>query len=397
MRKSAAKLIISLGVLIAFSKFTATPILGQAQNLTAYCQQIASLPTPSDNPNPIFQEPKWSELIVTGNKDGRGRLRTGSGSITINSANLPFAKMVADYLEGNFQDEAHRLANINILNSVQFQSYNGPAVELLPQKVADRLRVAYVREIISKINNNITKLEEATFDYTDACGNNPRSIKDLVDVWGLPNPPSLGGNYDNWAKTWQRYWLKIPTVVNYQMQACINFTEPTPAGIVAPSCPSIATNDSIKIGVPDIFRLNQLASVVQQIMVPQQLIQEGVLLERGSNGPEGFGSAIKLYDSNGNPANQVTISPPAEKNQVVGIFPFSFQIWRKLIGKGRTVMSGALPSFINSKDQISLDLTADAKVPISASEELPVYVRWLGGVQNAVIKILESLHPSDLK
>ncbi len=376
------------------------PAFAQAQNFTSYCQSVASLPSPPDGPNPNFTEPKYDDLKRDDNRDSKGKNWQGSGNVTISGGVFPFAKNIADWLEGSYQDEQHRLADLRQLTAVQFQSYNGPAVELLTQAQQDILRVNYVREIMAAIDaNNNTKLAEATFDFADVCGKNPRSVKDLVLAFGMPQPPTQGGDRIKWLQSWQRYWPKIPLSTNPLSQGCITFYKPVFPNLENDVVPSANKNcpveDSVRIGVPDVHRLNNLSTILQNLLVSQQLMGQGTYLpdiDQTANQQAG-GSPLKIYDASGNVANQVTISPSSEKTRVAGVFPTLWPIWKKLIGYGPEVFAGALPGLATKQDLVPAKIEQDAQVSISASENLPIYARFLGGVGNLVASIKKSVFP----
>ena len=121
-----------------------------------------------------------------------------------------FASTNSNFLEGAFQNQEHRQANIIGLNSQDFNTYHAAGQKTAPKIIADDLKVKY----INYVYNNPT-LIESTNTYTDI--NNlgvPKTIYDLVGEFGLPQVPTSTASEEEkalWLATWGKYWEKIPT------------------------------------------------------------------------------------------------------------------------------------------------------------------------------------------
>jgi len=132
-----------------------------------------------------------------------------SFSFTVDFSNLQalFSTTNSNYLEGKFQDDAHRLANIVNLSSQNFNLFHGPGQKTSAKILIDDLRKKYMEYVYNK-----PTLLESTNKYTDIEGKgDPKTIYDLVGEFGLPDPPEANEDRTQWLATWGRYWEKIPT------------------------------------------------------------------------------------------------------------------------------------------------------------------------------------------
>ena len=301
------------------------------QDYIQFCQEIAADPAPPGPTTQGLQEPKWDELDSGGDKttvydnfqiiDVPTKAGQIGGNLSVSNPILPNAKEIADYLEGPFLDEGHRLADFRKLSASQLLSYNGPVVELTPQIVQDRLRRGYVFALVElgkgPFFGSPYKIPDINLLYSDVCGANPRTIFDLVQTWGMPDPPSLKfaglsptqeefqNYFRNWLHTWGKYWPKIPvhdpfgavacdlgdaacrgrypegnnSPPNMRTQGCLVFTrpafgqQPTPEGSDCPQFSNPPSLQVVKLGIPDLARLDTLARFVQQLVSPQQIIR----------------------------------------------------------------------------------------------------------------------------
>jgi hypothetical protein len=402
----------------------ATSVNAQTTNLDQYCEEIKNdaplKKAPNDFPPPFFDEPKWEELDNTSFKTTVSDLFTltdtpieGSGAyggaLSISNLSLPNAKEVSDYLEGRFLDEDHRLADLRKLTSAGNLDYYGRIAKLTPQKVQDRLKAGYVYALVELGKDDGTyKIPDISFLYADVCGNNQRTIYDLVQNWGMPEVtlPTLKENptqadFDRWRHTWGKYWPKIPLhdpggaiscdlndpacqqkfpegvfgqPPNMRSAGCLVFrrgeaTRSTNRDCPPPQPPQIQV---VRLGLPDLFRLDTLARFTQQLLLPQRLLKSYFCKFRGlgnfceknqkvnigncglpqgnteasrlgecgpADGEPGVGgNPIYIYDENGNKVESATIhltggppNSPPEEIRIESKFPYLGITWGKLI------------------------------------------------------------------
>ena len=322
-----------LFLLTTFSLLLTPNVFAQTLDFASYCQQIASDPPPQDFPDPQYRQPEWDELDDTPFKTtvtdtfvmhdfANLYVNPGAygGNLFVSNLLLSNAKEVADYLEGSYLDEDHRHKDLRTLKSGDFQSYFGTVVKLTPQKVQDRLKRGYVYALteLGKRNDGSYKLEDITYTYTDVCNSQDssgrvieRTILDLKQNWGPPDPPSLKESpteedWRQWRHTWGKYWPKIPLhdpgggvacdpvtdaacrrnfpegvltePPNMRSKGCLvfvrNYDPDTNPGPDTDDCPAgTAQAPVIRLGVPDLLRLNTLSRFTQQLLLPQRLLR----------------------------------------------------------------------------------------------------------------------------
>src|SRR3989344_2606714 len=91
----------------------------------------------------------------------------------------------SDYLEGRFQQSSHRDENLLELKSADFNNFHGPAQKAEPKYLSDLEKVKYVHYVYNK-----PEIAESPNKYANIKGLEPKTIKELVDLYGLPVPPS---------------------------------------------------------------------------------------------------------------------------------------------------------------------------------------------------------------
>ncbi len=176
-----------------------------------------------------------------------------------------FAPPTSDYLESDFQEQTHRESNLLNLSSTELNSFHGPGQKAAPRVMVDQLKQKYVKYIYEK-----PEIAESANTYSDISGNNPKTIFDLLESFGEPNPPSLGGNPDSWSETWGLYWEKIPTAVNEFYYGLFRF--PLVIGdaelrqIEEGNCPR---SRAIYFVMPEYFRTTSIANQLNQAIVPK--------------------------------------------------------------------------------------------------------------------------------
>lgn len=339
--------VLSILLLLASFMIHTSTAYAQTLDYSSYCTAIAGDPPPQDSPDRQYREPTWEELDKTGDFkttvtdtfqmiDVPGPAGRG-GRLSSQSLLLPNAKEVADYLEGAYLDEGHRLKDLRTLKSADFQSYFGTVVKLTPQKIQDRLKRQYVHSLAvwGRRPDGSYKTPDINLTYADYCGQNPRTISDLLQAYQFPTPPTSINNptpadYERWFHTWAKYWPKIPLHApggaiscdpysffpglyddsqtascqakfpegvfdqppNMLSQGCLvfrrlaEFGNPPTQDCPPPAPPNLLV---VKLGVPDLLRLDTLARFTQQLLLPQKLMKLYFCKFRAGDGrPEDF-------------------------------------------------------------------------------------------------------------
>jgi len=200
-----------------------------------------------------------------------------------------FGPTNSDYNEGEYQQEDHKNANISELDQVDISKYNGPVQKAGNQVMLDALRIKYVDYIWRNPH-----LQEASDEFTNTNGDNPRSIYEMHHDFGEqlpdldpntsnPTPPSYGGNKNDWQDKWGQYWSKIPTSYSEYYKAYIQFRAQHKAyenqALVNNSgnlidqvlrgahCP-YWIDETIAFVMPEYFRTTATTGQVNQIIVP---------------------------------------------------------------------------------------------------------------------------------
>lgn len=181
-----------------------------------------------------------------------------------------FAPENSNYLEGKYQDEEHKEANVLGFTKADFNNFHGAAEKAAPQVMLDQMRVKYVVYVSSH-----GTLAEAGDEFADINGQNPKTIYDMVTTPGFdnpPNPPSLGGDKSKWEATWGKYWDKIPTAYSEFYQAYIVFRTQHKQPLIAEAlagkrCPYLLDR-TINFVMPEFFRTTSISSQLNQVVVP---------------------------------------------------------------------------------------------------------------------------------
>lgn len=219
----------------------------------------------TDQYTKVVIEPSEFTLTATGN-DGEVVNLSHTFDIQVDFSKLSaiFAASNSNYLESDFQSDSHRSVNTIGQNSQDFNAIHGPAQKIAPQALIDDAKKNYVQYVYDKPG-----LPEASAQYTDLEGNNPKKIYDLVNELGQPEPPA---NTDGtWENGWGKYWDKIPTAVNEYYYGRLKFPEvvgnkelqQVQNGFCPPNPPR-----SVYFVMPGYFRTTSLANQLNQIMVP---------------------------------------------------------------------------------------------------------------------------------
>ena len=423
MRRSAVfgikYFVLSILIFILYTLFLIhnSSVFAQTIDYRPYCQLIAADNNPASEYYPrefgpvSTYEPEWGELDDAKDISGESLKTTVTdsfqmidvpglagrgGRLSSQSLLLPNAKEVADYLEGAYLDEDHRLKDLQTLKSQDFQTYFGTVVKLTPQKVQDRLKMSYIwalavygkRDPRPGIHSdpfdasNPYKLPDINFAYSDVCGQNPRTIPELLRNYLFPNPPSLQNNpteadYERWRHTWGKYWPKIPLHDPGGAVSCNSFnpfdpedqevaacqrlypegTFGQPPNIMSqgclvlrrfeardgpegplPDCPQPNPPNIlvIKLGVPDVFRLDTLARFTQQLLIPQKLFN--LYICKFTEGRGFIGTDPADFCQDGETPEKLGKEAPNQGEQGVGGTPIKiYDPEISILGGGETV------------------------------------------------------------
>lgn len=223
-------------------------------------------PSPAPCTNPLFTDQLTKIVIepkVITASVSRGREDHTSVEFEVDFSQLAaiFAPTNSDYLEGKFQEEAHRTANVLALENSQFNQFHAAGQKAAPKIIVDELKKEYVKYIYDHPH-----LPEASARYTDIKGEGQeKRIYDLIQEFGgLPNPPESGGDRSQWLSTWGQYWEKIPTAVSEFYYGVLTFSV-VKKDIAA--CPDNLRR--IYFVLPEYFRTTSVGNQLNQVIVPK--------------------------------------------------------------------------------------------------------------------------------
>lgn len=181
-----------------------------------------------------------------------------------------FGASNSDYLEGKFQEDNHAKVNLLGTNSSQeFNSFHGPGQKAAPKIMVDTLKKNYVEYVYNK-----PSLPEADNRYTNIKGEDPQRIYELVNRYGLPNPPTASSaNAENqaWLNTWGLYWEKIPTAYSEFYTGYLEFRLAVgnlQLGLIenGKNCPTPIR--TIQFIMPEFWRTTSVSNQLNQVIVP---------------------------------------------------------------------------------------------------------------------------------
>lgn len=177
-----------------------------------------------------------------------------------------FGYPTSDYLEGRFQEPSHRDENILELSGVDFNNFHGAAQKAEPKYLSDLEKVKYVHYVYNK-----PQIAESANKYTDIKGLEPKTIKELVDKYGFPTPPT-SGDRSWWLATWGPYWPKIPTAYNELYKGKLEFavigSQKSFEDLISGNGCASASARTVEFIVPDFGRTTLVADQLNQVVVP---------------------------------------------------------------------------------------------------------------------------------
>lgn len=227
-------------------------------------------------------------IPVTG-KPGDSVPVSRSFTFTVDFSNLQalFSTTNSNYLEGKFQDDSHRLANIIELSGQNFNLFHGPGQKTSAKILVDDLRKKYVEYVYNK-----PTLPESANKYTDIEGKgDPKTIYDLVGEFGLPDPPKANEDRTQWLATWGRYWEKIPTAYSEFYYGKLEFKpavgKKTIQQFEAGKLCLFSLPRVIKFVLPQFWRTTATSDQLNQIIVPiaaQSFRDHGTINQTANSG-----------------------------------------------------------------------------------------------------------------
>ncbi|MBI3341771.1 hypothetical protein HY024_01480, partial [Candidatus Curtissbacteria bacterium] len=106
---------------------------------------------------------------------------------------------------------------------------------------------------------------------------NPKTIYDLVQEFGAPNPPTLSQQQqqnDSWNSTWGKYWAKIPTTWSEFYKAKLDFRpvvgdEDLKKIRDGQMCPIPIRNVEVNFVMPEFFRTTAISDQINRLLAPK--------------------------------------------------------------------------------------------------------------------------------
>lgn len=180
-----------------------------------------------------------------------------------------FAKSNSDFPEGRVQDNDHRFENIQDLNTQDFNLYHGAIQKLSWKTLLDTQKKNYIEYVYEK-----PTLPEANNKYTDVEGSgDPKTVYELVNQFGLPNPPSSSKEKQAWLETWGKYWEKIPTTWSEFYTGALEFRyalgEKQYEGIKNGQCP--VPFQKINFVMPEFYRTTAIADQMNRMLMAREV------------------------------------------------------------------------------------------------------------------------------
>jgi len=218
------------------------------------------------------------ELNTTITKTGRrGELVTvelnQSYPVDFSQLQALFGYTNSDYLEGRFQDPAHKTADLFSLESAKLNSWRGPEQKSTPKLIIDEMKRKYVEYVYTKRDaQNRLSLPESADTIADIAGQNPKTITELVADYGMPFPPQPGQDRSAWLASWGKYWEKIPTSYNELYKGKLEFAvvggEKAYQEIQAGQGCAAYVARTVEFNVPDFGRTTLVSDALNQTVVP---------------------------------------------------------------------------------------------------------------------------------
>lgn len=256
-----------------------------------------------------------------------------------------FADTNSNFNEGAYQNQDHQQAPLISLDTQNRDNFFGPVQKAGPKVLTDQLRTQYVNYVYNK-----PTLAESANTITDASGQNPQTIYDMVKKWGIPQPGSA-----SFESTWGKYWVKIPTAYNEYYEGKLEFkaavgndmTTKVKNGELCPM--SFDSRPPITFIMPQSFRAAATTGVTNTLIVPKiaQSPENNLLLTSTQNVRGALASIIQrcVYLASQNPLTKslkkvISAIHLEDINPVKTVYAQTSVVCVKVLGDGK---SGTAP------------------------------------------------------
>jgi hypothetical protein len=212
-----------------------------------------------------------------------------------------FADTNSNFNEGSYQNQDHQQAPLVSLDTQNRDNFFGPDQKAAPAVMTDQLRVKYVNYVYNK-----PTLAESANTITNVSGQNPMTIYDMVQKWGLPQPGSA-----SWQSTWGPYWVKIPTAYNEYYEGKLEFSAAVGNDWInavksGDKCPNpFDSRPPITFIMPNLFRATATTGETNVLIVPKiaQSPENNLMLASAKNVESALASIIQrcVYLASQNP------------------------------------------------------------------------------------------------
>ena len=198
--------------------------------------------------------------------------KTFSFTVDFSKLQAIFGAGNSNYLEGNYQDSTHGTTNLIDAGVEEYNQYNGAAEKTSAKVLVDELRKKYVDYVY-----NHPQLNESNNKYTDIeNGGTPKTVYDLVNEYGQPNPPEPNADETQksaWLNSWGKYWGKLPTAWSEFYKAILRF-HPVDgdrgleiAKTDGSICP-IPLDEHVEFVMPEFYRTTAVSDQLNRQLVP---------------------------------------------------------------------------------------------------------------------------------
>ncbi len=212
-----------------------------------------------------------------------------------------FADTNSNFNEGSYQNQDHQQAPLVSLDTQNRDDFFGPDQKAAPAVMTDQLRVKYVNYVYNK-----PTLAESANTITNVSGQNPMTIYDMVQKWGLPQLGSA-----SWQSTWGPYWVKIPTAYNEYYEGELEFRAAVGNDMITKvkngeQCPMpFDSRPPITFIMPNLFRATATTAQTNVLIVPKiaQSPENNLMLASAKNVENALASIIQrcVYLASQNP------------------------------------------------------------------------------------------------
>lgn len=217
-----------------------------------------------------------------------------------------FGPSNSDYQDGKTQDTQRQSADLINLKDQDLNQFNGPIQKISPASLLDSQKVKFVEYVAANPH-----LLESDDKYTDKEGQSPKTVYELVQAFGFPQPPKASEDKSDWNEKWGKYWAKIPTAYREFYKGFLEFRayggektfkqlkDGSPDGF----CPTPQVLRELQFVMPEFKRTVGTSDQLNNIIVPcaaQSLRHgEGINGDECGNTPK-TAQNLNNVDENGN-------------------------------------------------------------------------------------------------